>query len=432
MAISPTVVTSRRRQHELLRSWTGWPLTSVLSDPAEVAQVRDSGWSGTHHRDPETGERIVGTAAGLGFGVDDSWHNPAEVIPWSELEAIARAVPDEVREQLVEFRTRWRQHQSAYPRFTASAAAVGCGPIVAGEPLTARQEAYVREHEAFEASGVLRAWEKRRADLDAERLDLHGRAMGLSAGSEAGDLLELLDDQRLDRDTKPVDSAASGATGAEIRACVEDEHGHVTSTDVADDEAEFFTVYEPDRDGLPQAVSDHPTRGTAQPALEDRQGAAEGQAADPRPDDQVREQVSRLRKGKPTRINDVPVQKTGTYGRDRRPVFLIGSPVAGGPHVSVVGDKIVPSALRRQQQEMEEYNELPEAGKDAYDEARIRREAFHHRQAMRAAHEAIVPVDQDASSARPALLPPPPSTSGSAAAAARSTGIAPHPRGVGR
>jgi len=59
-------------------------------EPAEVAQVRDSGWSGTHHRDPETGEQIVGTAAGLGFGVDDSWHNAAEVIPWSELEAIAK------------------------------------------------------------------------------------------------------------------------------------------------------------------------------------------------------------------------------------------------------------------------------------------------------------------------------------------------------
>jgi len=207
---------------------------------------------------------------------------------------------------------------------------------VAGEPLTARQEAYAREHEAFEVSGVLRAWEQQRAELDAERLDLHGRAMGLSAGSEAGDLLELLADQHLDRDTKQAASAAAG-TGAEIRACVEDEHGHVTSTDVPDDEAEFFTNYESDHDGLPQAVSDHPTRGTAQRAL-----------------------------------------------------------------------------------------------KDAYDEARIRGEAFHHRQAMRAAHEAIVPIDQDASSARPALLPPPPRTSGSAAAAARSAGIAPHPRGVGR
>lgn len=178
--------------------------------------------------------------------------------------------------------------------------------------------------------------------------------MGLSAGSEAGDLLELLADEQLDRDTKQVDSAVAGPAGAEVRACVEDEHGHVTSTDVPDDEAGFFTVYGPDSDGLPQAVSDHPTRETAQRALEDRQGAAEGQTADPVPDDQVREQVSRLRKGKPTRIN-------------------------GG-----------------------------------------------------AAHEAVVPDAQAASSARPALLPPAPSTAGPDDAAARSMGIAPHARGVGR
>jgi hypothetical protein len=432
MASRPTVVTSRRRQHELLRSWTGWPLTSILIDPAEVAQVREAGWSRTHHRDPETGARIVGTADGLGFGVDDSWHNPVEVVPWSELEAITRAVPAEVRGQLVEFRARWRQHQSAYPRFTASAAAVGCGPIVACEPLTERQEAYMREHEAFEASGVLAAWEQQRAELDAERLSLHGQAMGLSAGSEAGDLLELLDDQHLDRDTKPVESSAAGSTGVEVRACVEDEHGHVTSTDVPDDEAEFFTVYEPGSDGLPQAVSDQPTRETAQRALEDHQVAAKGPAAEPLLDDQIREQVSRLRKGRPTQINGVRVQKTSTYGRDRRPVFLIGSPVAGGPYVSVVGDKIVPSALRRLQHEMEEYNELPEAGKDAYDEARISREAAYHHEAMRAAHEAIMPVDPAVSSARPALLPPTPSTSGLDDAAARATGTAPHPRSVGR
>jgi len=272
MASPQTVVTSRRRQHELLRSWTGWPLTSVPIAPAEVAQVRDAGWSGTHHRDPETGERIVGTADGLGFGVDDSWHNPVEVIPWSELETIAKAVPEDVREQLIEFRARWRQHQSAYPRFTASAAAVGCGPIVAGAPLTERQEAYVREHEAFEAGGVLPGWEKRRAQLDAERLGLHGRAMGLSAGSEAGDLLELLDDQLLNRDTKLGDVTAAVSTGAEIRACVEAEHGHVTSTDVPDGEAEFFNVYESDRDGLPQAVSDHPTLSDDQAASSARPG----------------------------------------------------------------------------------------------------------------------------------------------------------------
>ncbi|MBC7631035.1 hypothetical protein [Aeromicrobium sp.] len=106
MASQPTIVTGRRRQHELLRSWSGWPLTSILIDPAEVAHARGAGWSGTHHHDPETGERIVGTAEGLGFGVDGSWHNPVEVIPWAEVAATAKAVPDDVRQQLVEFRSR--------------------------------------------------------------------------------------------------------------------------------------------------------------------------------------------------------------------------------------------------------------------------------------------------------------------------------------
>lgn len=187
---------SRRRQRELLRSWSGWPLTMILLDPTEVVRVREAGWSATHHSDPVTGERIVGTPDGLGFGVDGSWHNPVEVIPWSEIEAIARAVPDDVREDLDEFRSRWRAHQSAYPRFTASADAVGCGPIIPGQPLTTRQEAYRREHEAFEASGVLSAWERQRAALDARRLELHDRALGAGADTAAADLLELLEDQR--------------------------------------------------------------------------------------------------------------------------------------------------------------------------------------------------------------------------------------------
>lgn len=209
MASQPTIVTGRRRQHELLRSWSGWPLTSILIDPAEVAHAREAGWSGTHHLDPETGERIVGTPGGLGFGVDDGWHNPVEVIPWTEVEAIARAVPDEVRQQLVEFRARWRDHQVAYPRFVASADAIGCGPIVPGQPPTPRQKAYVCEHEAFKASGVLPAWERKRAVLDAERLGLHARALSVNADSEAGDLLELLDDQKVGLSAEKLGTAAA-------------------------------------------------------------------------------------------------------------------------------------------------------------------------------------------------------------------------------
>lgn len=181
------LVTSRRRQHELLKSWPTWALTSILRDPAEVARVRESGWSGTHHTDPTTGERIVATPEGLGFGVDESWHHPREVIAWPDLEAIVRTVPAEVREQLVEFGERMGEHHKAFPRFAASAEAIGCGPIVEGQPLTVRQEAYVRELDVFEASGVRAAWDEKKAALDAQRLTLHDRA--LTAGSTRGRLI---------------------------------------------------------------------------------------------------------------------------------------------------------------------------------------------------------------------------------------------------
>jgi hypothetical protein len=203
----PIVVTSRRRQHELLRSWSTWAMTSILLDPSEVARVRESGWAGTHHHDPTTGLRIVGSTdgVGLGFGVGDSWHSPAEVILWSEIEAIAQAVPAEVREQLVKFRERLGAHRRTYPRFAASADAIGCGPIAKGRPRTPRQEAYVRELDAFEASGVLPAWEEKYAELDVQRLELHQRALAAVLDQEPADLLDLLEDQHL---SQPAAQAA--------------------------------------------------------------------------------------------------------------------------------------------------------------------------------------------------------------------------------
>jgi hypothetical protein len=36
MAGQPTVVTGRRREHEVLRSWSGWSLTSIRIDLAEI------------------------------------------------------------------------------------------------------------------------------------------------------------------------------------------------------------------------------------------------------------------------------------------------------------------------------------------------------------------------------------------------------------
>jgi hypothetical protein len=44
----------------------------------------------------------------------------------------------------------------------------------------------VREHEAFEASGVLPAWEEKRAALDAQRLALHGQALTLEGRLRGG------------------------------------------------------------------------------------------------------------------------------------------------------------------------------------------------------------------------------------------------------
>ena len=90
-------------------------MTSILIDPAERPR-REAGWAGTHHHDRVTGVRIVGTADGLGFGVDDSWRNSVEVIPWAEAEAIARSVPEEVPHQLlVEFRSRWARPPGCVP-----------------------------------------------------------------------------------------------------------------------------------------------------------------------------------------------------------------------------------------------------------------------------------------------------------------------------
>ncbi|QIX27005.1 hypothetical protein ncot_10675 [Nocardioides sp. JQ2195] len=191
------VVTSRRRQCELLRVWSSWALTSILLDPAEVRRVRESGWSVTHHTDPATGEWIAGTTDGLGFDLDESWHNPREFIAWPEIEAIANAIPAEVPEQFAELRERMREHRRTYPRFAASAEAVGCGPIIEGQPLTPRQEAYVHELAAFEASGVLQAWEKDHDALDAERLALHELALPPGRDREPVDLLDLIEDQHL-------------------------------------------------------------------------------------------------------------------------------------------------------------------------------------------------------------------------------------------
>ncbi|WP_207208468.1 hypothetical protein [Nocardioides glacieisoli] len=71
----------------------------------------------------------------------------------------------------------------------------------------------MREQEAFKASGVLPAWEQKRAVLDAERLGLHARALSVDADSGAGDVLELLDDQRVHGRAEKLGTASAAAPG---------------------------------------------------------------------------------------------------------------------------------------------------------------------------------------------------------------------------
>ena len=100
----------------------------------------------------------------MGFGVGESWCNPREATLWSQIKEIAREVPADVRDQLVEFGARWRANQFAYPRFTASAAAVGCGPISPASRLR-RARRRMCEQEEFETSGVLPAREQQKTAL---------------------------------------------------------------------------------------------------------------------------------------------------------------------------------------------------------------------------------------------------------------------------
>ena len=90
----------------------------------------------------------------------------------------------------------------------------GAGRSSRASRFTPWQEHYVRELEAVEVSGVLPAWEQQRAVLEAERLDLHARALSLEAGAGAGDLLELLEDQQVGAAERPGLLAAAGRVSA--------------------------------------------------------------------------------------------------------------------------------------------------------------------------------------------------------------------------
>ena len=68
----------------------------------------------------------------------------------------------------------------------------------------------MREHEAFEASGVLPAWEQERAVLDAERLGLHAGRMGLSTPTRRpATSSSCSDDQKVDGSAEKLGTAAA-------------------------------------------------------------------------------------------------------------------------------------------------------------------------------------------------------------------------------
>lgn len=136
--------------------------------------------------------------------MDESWNNPVELIAWSAIGEIATSIPATVRGQLEAFVTRWREHQRAYPRFVTSSPAPSC----AEDARPNWREGYERDLRAFETSGVLPRWKARQAELEAERLDLHPRALAIDPDAQATDLLELLEEQAL-----PTSGPTAGAVG---------------------------------------------------------------------------------------------------------------------------------------------------------------------------------------------------------------------------
>jgi hypothetical protein len=183
---------SERRQQQLLRSYGTHTLDAIFTDPdAGVSEARAGMWGSSHHRMHDGSVMRLQTGPdGIGFGGD--WSEPEELLTWSQVKKLARSIPEDLRQEILDLRRRWNKHQSIYPRFTASAAAAGCGPFPRSGPLTERQAKYAEELEAWEASGVLPSWEAKKAVIEQERSRLHDRALPLAASDEPVDLLELL------------------------------------------------------------------------------------------------------------------------------------------------------------------------------------------------------------------------------------------------
>jgi hypothetical protein len=88
-----------------------------------------------------------------------------------------------------------RDHSKGYPRFVTTSPAPNCAEDVRPN----WEETYWRELQEFRVSGVLAAWEERKGELLAERDGLHAAALpAADPAAEAGDLLELLEDQQVE------------------------------------------------------------------------------------------------------------------------------------------------------------------------------------------------------------------------------------------
>lgn len=179
-----------RRQQRLLRSYGSHTLDAILIDPVQgISEATASCRDTTDHRiGDEPASRKESRSDGIAFGGE--WGNPAELLTWTQVQRLAQSTPADLREEIRDLRLRWRQHSGAYRRFTASAAAVGCGPCPEFGPLTQRQAGYAEELPAWEASGVGAEW---RATIAKERSLLHARVFPLACSDEPVDLLELLD-----------------------------------------------------------------------------------------------------------------------------------------------------------------------------------------------------------------------------------------------
>lgn len=195
----PDTRLSERRQHQLLRSYGTHALDAILIDPvAGIAEAKSSARGSSHHSiGDEPPCRMQTRSDGIGFGGE--WDQPAELLTWVQVKRLAKNIPDELRADIRELRKRWHRHPSAYPRFAASAAAVGCGPFPKVGPLTQRQTRYAEELADWGSNALEQAWVAEKSEIETQRARLHDLALPLSVNNEAVDLLELLDEVSADQ-----------------------------------------------------------------------------------------------------------------------------------------------------------------------------------------------------------------------------------------